>query len=276
MKRISASSFFFILIVLLLVSACRKDPLVWKINNLNNNQVHVFGHGGMGYLHRLPMNSEASLRECLAVGVDGVEVDLQLSADTVFFLFHDENLEKGSHCSGLIENQNSADLMTCEYRKGHGHKIIMASQLLSWAGGKQVVLDCKGVPASGEGRRRYARALLSMIGEHAPSRFLIESTDPDFLILLSVLSDKLRLYFYCTSLQDAVQLSKAVKLEGFTIDMRKISARDIEIAHENGLRVTLFNVSSKQENMSALGMSPDNIQTDLPRHLVEAYMKELH
>ena len=58
----------------------------------------VLGHAGAGFFtplnpfNPLPPSSLAGVRHALAQGADGVEVDVQLSQDSVLVLYHDPGL----------------------------------------------------------------------------------------------------------------------------------------------------------------------------------------
>ncbi len=55
-----------------------------------------------------------------------------------------------------------------------------------------------------------------------------------------------------------------------TIDINKISSNEIKLAHQNNLFVTLFNVKNEEDNIKAIEMNPDFIQTDKVDFLVNA------
>lgn len=54
-------------------------------------RVEVIGHGGAGHFH--PLNSPASIRKAIAIGVDRIEVDVQRSSDGHAVLVHDRVLD---------------------------------------------------------------------------------------------------------------------------------------------------------------------------------------
>ena len=113
-------------IVGLLFFACKKDVPVLEIRNLEN-KIYAFGHGGMGIKSLYPIDSFQSLTKSLETGADGTEMDLQLSADSVLFLYHAPNLSESSDCSGTIRTSKAADI-NCEY-KSLVHKGIFIAQL---------------------------------------------------------------------------------------------------------------------------------------------------
>jgi len=91
-----------IFIMLFIVSSCQKED--FDIINLNSNKISILGHGGMGIEHTYPMNSFESILNCLSIGADGTELDVQKTKDSVLVAFHDESLENSTDISGRIFN----------------------------------------------------------------------------------------------------------------------------------------------------------------------------
>jgi hypothetical protein len=57
------------------------------------------------------------------------------------------------------------------------------------------------------------------------------------------------------------------------MDWKKVTAAEIEEAHRMNLHFTLFNTTTEEENLKAIGMSPDYIQTDKLEHLLKVFKK---
>ena len=79
------------------------------IENLRGGNIQVIGHGGSGFLslfspfNALPPNSLASLSKALFVDKsDGVEIDVQMSKDSVLILYHDKKLESKTSSQGYV------------------------------------------------------------------------------------------------------------------------------------------------------------------------------
>ena len=82
-------------------TGCRK-PDIHNIKNLNNGKIMIIGHGGSGFqsvINPLPTNSAASVSKALdELEADGVELDVQLTADKQLILYHDARLESQTNC----------------------------------------------------------------------------------------------------------------------------------------------------------------------------------
>lgn len=254
------------------VVSCRKDPSLYNATNLNGGRVLVFGHGGMGRTSSLPMNSAESITKCVELGADGVEMDVRRTSDGELFLFHDVELDQLSSCGGSIEKKKAAELAGCSYRKKNGsHPIVSLRELLSSVQTEPwIALDCKMGNAF---HTDFADSLVSLLRTYgAEHRAMIESPLPMFLMYVKSLNPALKVYLYTNFADTALALAKRMPLDGVTIDIDRITEAEIRRLHDAGLHVTLFNVATKSDNFRALSMSPDNIQTDRPEHIVRSYV----
>jgi len=118
--------------ILFFISGCQKVDLE-NINNLNGGKIDVIGHGGIGFespQNALPHNSFSSLTKAVdAYGVEGVEVDIQLSADSVLFMYHDNTLETLTDCAGCILFEDSDALKNCRYRSSLRSNLFLNEKL---------------------------------------------------------------------------------------------------------------------------------------------------
>lgn len=70
--------------------------------------VEVIAH--RGFSAAAPENTLASLRAAMDVGADALEFDLQVSADGVAFLFHDDTLDRTTDATGRIREWSAREL----------------------------------------------------------------------------------------------------------------------------------------------------------------------
>jgi glycerophosphoryl diester phosphodiesterase len=92
-------NFIFIILLLVFTNCSKKE---------NNPIVDVYGHGGIS-LHRdkaiFPSNSFESIQYAIDVlDADGVEIDVQMTKDSVLVLYHDEKVEFFSNIEGCISD----------------------------------------------------------------------------------------------------------------------------------------------------------------------------
>ncbi|MDI1354716.1 MAG: glycerophosphodiester phosphodiesterase family protein [bacterium] len=269
------NALLYLCFVLIGTLSCKKDASVWQTDNLNGNTITIFGHGGMGIHSLYPLDSYESISKCIAMGADGSEMDLQMSKDSVLFVYHSQKLEEATSCHGVLFDHLSTDL-TCEYTSTV-HKNIRVIRFhdllekLNISEKNMLTLECK---LNGNSELAYLNAfanvlIAQLIEKDLLGKCLIESTNPDFLAILKSKNAKLRLFLYTTNFEIGLITAKSLNLFGMTFDMFKITKEQIEIAHENNLRIALFNQKREQDNVTSLQMNPDFIQTDKLKHLLK-------
>lgn len=252
---------------------CKKDPKITSIRNLSGGQIGVFGHGGMGIKSLLPVDSKESLLQALDMGADGTEMDLQLSSDSVLFLFHAEDLNLGTHCTGQIR-QLAAASIDCRYKSlSPGSQLVCRLEdFLFVVKDTTAILtfECKSYNLEAKDYPVFARALSKLIQKyHLQKRVFVESISSDLLLFIRQLEPQLKLFLYSEEIQETLVLADKFDFFGVTFDMNRISEKQVEEAHSRNLRVTLFNQQSTQDNQRALKLNPDFIQTDHLQNLLE-------
>jgi len=261
----SALAFFFL--------NCKKDPEILKVRNLSDGQVGVFGHGGMGIRSLLPIDSKESLTKTMEVGADGTEMDVQMSADSVLFLFHAPDLSENTGCQGSIRTKQSEEL-ECFYKslKPGTFKICRLEDFLSSLTDTNFILtlECKPYAIETKDYPLYVRTLTRSLTKHnLQMRAFIESTSVDLLLQIRQVLPAAKLFLYSEQIEETILLADTLNFFGVTFDMNRVSAAIVAKAHEKNLRVTLFNQQSKSDNIRCLQMNPDFMQTDQLEHLLE-------
>src|SRR5437016_3807591 len=100
--------------------ACRSSPNVWivaAIRRFYNVRMHtfftssrplVFAHRGGGAL--APENTMAAFANAVALGADGVELDVRLSRDGVAVVIHDDTLDRTTTLDGPVAARTVCEL----------------------------------------------------------------------------------------------------------------------------------------------------------------------
>lgn len=100
-----------------------------------------------------PENSVAAIQDCIEMGVDMVEIDVQATADGQLVLMHDDTVDRTTNGSGRVRDLTLAELKTLFLRDGIGgsdaalttHRIPTLEEALDAAEGQILVnLDAKG------------------------------------------------------------------------------------------------------------------------------------
>jgi glycerophosphoryl diester phosphodiesterase len=267
-----------VLLLSFLFFTCKKDPEIVRISNLSGGQIGVFGHGGMGIKSLLPINSKESLLAALKLGADGTEMDVQMSADSVLFLFHGAELSENTQCAGRIGEMPSKDI-DCYYKslKSEALKVITVRDFLEALSDTNCILtfELKTYDLTQKQFPVMARAISKLLREfNLLERSFVESTSPMLLLQLRQAEPKLRLFFYSEQIDTALVIADNCDFFGVTFDLNRVTAKQVEEAHQRNLRVTLFNQQTKSDNLRTLPLNPDFIQTDQLRHMLEVSGKK--
>ena len=131
--------------VLLVVGLLKVGHLIWEANapvpgplpNRHGGQIQVIGHAGSGFFtplnpfNPLPPSSLAGVEKALAQGADGVEIDVQLSQDSIPMLYHDPQLNSMTTATGCVSQRSAAALVQLPYRGGWGYDLFHDERLIT-------------------------------------------------------------------------------------------------------------------------------------------------
>lgn len=256
--------------------ACNSD-MDFKENS-SNEHIIVMGHGGMGFFHRYPMNSFESIMNCVRLGADGTEIDVQLSRDNVLYAFHDGLLEDATNLSGAIRDKESATLNECFYDKQTNSEFRLARidkvmEKLSVYPDLKFSFDCKLSPGSDNTEQYYSDfidAISRLIKDyHLQDRVYIESTDPVFLKMLVAKMPLAKRFYYASDYEDAIRYLEIDRVSGITISGENITADEIKLLHEQNVMVALFGAKSSSANKEYVKRNADIIQSDYVKDLID-------
>lgn len=121
---------------------------IYSCNKKDFKNSEIIGHAGNGLQSQNSVYHENSLESIeLAlgtVGVDAVEIDVQLSADNELWLFHDNFLDSRTTGSGCINNLSSAELSGIHYATAKSERLVRLTDLnFENYAAKQIYLDLR-------------------------------------------------------------------------------------------------------------------------------------
>lgn len=224
------------------------------------------------------MDSFESISNCLNLGMDGSELDVQMTKDSVLVAYHDTDLTGNTTLEGLIHSKNWEELKNTHYTQTLylKYRIISLEQLFSHIENLhnyKFTFDCKLNPDNTNSIQfniSYLNALVALIEKHQlENNIYIESQSEDFLSLLKQRKPEYKLFIYPTSFESGVEIALALNITGITISKRDITKEQIKIAHNNNLMVAIWNTLSESDNIEAINKNPDFIQTDEVKNLLK-------
>lgn len=119
MKRI-ALSFLMLLVAVSAFSATRAEKLIKQLHNPADGKVMVAVH--RGDWRYAPENSIEAIKHCIEMGADIVELDLQLTKDSVLIVMHDSKLDRTTNGKGNVSDHTYAEIQKLVLKNGCGIK----------------------------------------------------------------------------------------------------------------------------------------------------------
>ena len=263
-----------------LLGGCEKiEPA--KIQNLNNGKILVIGHGGSGfqsYFNPLPANSLLGVSKAIeGLHADGVEVDVQLTADKQLILYHDEFLQTQTNCSDCIAGQTAEEVLKCRYNLDASNTlrkqeplITLETVLQKFAGypkKPQIFIDTKLLNGCNPDKvpplTDFAQALATVIAKYNAHAWThVESSSVLLLQALQAQDSRLWLSFYTRNPAADIEVAAQLGVAGITVFSNEITSTQVQAAHRQGLFVTILGVKSRNGLVNAIQKNPDAIQTD--------------
>lgn len=256
--------------------SCQKNN--FNIKNLNGNKITALGHAGMGIGNTYPMNSFESISKCLNAGTDGTEFDVQMTKDGVLVAYHGYDLSEDTDLTGVINSKTWDEVKVAKYKSTLflNYSIIGLDELFSnikdlqkykFSFDTKLYLESENVDQFYE---QYITAVIALIEKYeVGENVYIESQSVDFLKKMKSLKPNYKLFIYPESFESGFDIAKSEDLYGITISTRSVTKEQIKQAHDNNLRVAIWNTHSKRDNVEAIRKNPDFIQSDKVKNLVK-------
>lgn len=229
-------------------------------------------HAGCGTACDAPANSALAVLEAMERGVDGVELDVQLSADGVLVAFHPDRLELGTNGIGLVNARVWADLRRLSVEGRPEVRLAQVKDLirLDTAGTRRWVLDVK-LFAAGDWvpyLDRFVAALRALDAEVAPlGRLRVECRDLEFLTRLHRSLPHLELGLVATDPALALGEARGRGIQWVVLPLDRTGRHVVRAAHDLGLRVSTFGATTKGDLREAWALGVDEVQLDDPAAL---------
>jgi glycerophosphoryl diester phosphodiesterase len=244
----------------------------------------VFAHRGGGAL--APENTLAAFDNGLALGADGLELDVRLSRDGVPVVHHDELLDRTTSLRGPVAERDAADLAHADA----GYAFAGRQGLYPFRG------RGIGIPTLATVLARYqdARIIIELKVNHSDLAHatIAAVRDAGALDRVCIGSFGLRVLRAARALEPAIATSAAreevrwalyrswcrwpvsrVSYQGYQVPewaglTHVVSPRFVRMAHRSGLGVQVWTVNNVDEASRLLSWGVDALITDRPDLIV--------
>lgn len=240
------------------------------------------GHRGTGPTRtqsQWPENSLAAFAAAMAQGADGIELDVELTADGELLVLHDDTLDRTTTCSGCLSAYSFAAARECRLldgaRQASGETLPTLAEVYDLLPRDALVNvelkvygDACQTPDTG-GAVLARRAAVEVQRLDAAARTLFSSFDRDALLVLKREFPQL----YAAPLVGTPSLAGIEELADLGFDAihpsHSLDAERIAAARELGLQVNLWTVNGRGYLEGAVDKQPTAIITDEPGVLAE-------
>jgi len=124
----------------------------------------IYGHRGASAIH--PENTLRAFQHALAIGVDGIELDVHATADGIPVVIHDRDVGRTTDGSGYVDEIPLARLKT--FNTGDGEHVPTLAEVLALVGGAaHLDVEIKGTGIE--------RAVLEVLAAYPIVRWAISS-----------------------------------------------------------------------------------------------------
>lgn len=241
-----------------------------------NHEVVVLGHAGMGINSFYPWNSYESIFKSLALDSDGTEMDVRMTKDSVFVLFHSNVLENETNKIGDITNLNWSEIEGARYLRPYltNYRIAKLENVLkAFEGRPDKILDLEIKPFLGNDRTQYFKTfnsnLLKLLNQYdVADNLMIEFNQKLPIELFKAENTTIPIMVF-TEYEIALQRAITYDCEGIVVSLDELDEAKIKEIHDAGKKVATFNVQSISDHKKALDLGVDIIQTDNLNYLID-------
>lgn len=277
MKKIIA-----LFIAALFLSSCLEED--FEIDNLSNSRIYVIGHGGAGFIsptNNIAENSMKSLELAIeGYNADGIEVDVQMTKDSQLVLYHDDYLRTKTSCQvGAIHQFDWDEIEHCKYKKQYFGSVFVDEGLARFdkvlekfskrKTPPQIHLDIRYNSFDPDVISRekfydiFSRKVVEMVEKYnAEDWVFCGALDINFLKQVHQKNPNIKLFLEGGNVVEMLSKRKEQDFFGIVISNADITKGEVQLAHDSGVRVAVFNLKALPANIDAVKKSPDYIITD--------------
>ncbi|MGC8586479.1 MAG: glycerophosphodiester phosphodiesterase [Candidatus Micrarchaeia archaeon] len=212
------------------------------------------GHRGAG--GDVPENTLKSFAAAIESGVNAVELDVRKTKDGKLVIFHNEKVDKLLGTKGYVSDFTLAQIKQFDIQ---GEKIPTLDEALDFIDRKveKILVEIKEPGTE--------KAILEKIkARKLEDHVIIISFHEDALRKVRELDKRIETGFIYASYKDPIATARELGAQYLLPLYRFTHTKDIERAHENGFKVIVWTINTKEEMEEFKNKGVDGIATDYP------------
>jgi len=223
-----------------------------------------------------PEHTQPAFERALAIGVDMIELDVQLSRDEELVVIHDLDLERTTSGHGPVRAHDVAHLTSLDAGRWFGsafagQRVLTLAEVIGIVGSHaRLNVEVKAPAADWD---RLAPKLTAMLRSHG----LIESTvissfETGALAAVRAVSADARigLLWQDPDFADAWDWASHLGATSFHPHWALVSSEMVDAAHRSGLQVLVWTVNDVAAMRYLLALGVDGIMSDFPERFADA------
>jgi glycerophosphoryl diester phosphodiesterase len=215
----------------------------------------ITAHRGAGYLE--PENTLRAIQRAIALGVDQIEIDTQLTRDGHLILMHDPTVDRTTKGTGYVSELTLAEIRRLD--AGLGEQVPTLEEALAVAHGKVILqIELKGsrtAPAVAQAVEAAGCVDEVILTSFVHRRLAeVRSLNPRFSTGA----------LWGRPPKDAVQQAQQIGAQALHVWYKQIDEKLIAAAHAHGLQVRAWNPDREEDMRALIALGVDAIGSDRP------------
>ena len=218
----------------------------------------MYAHRGASALH--PENTLRAFQHALAIGVDGIELDVHATADGIPVVIHDRDIGRTTDGDGYVDQITVARLET--FDAGQGERVPTLAEVLALVGDvAHLDIEIKG--------SNVEQSVLDVLAQHPTVRWAISSFDWDTLRTLRGLDPVAELWPLAERADDEL-IAVATELASPAVSLYTgaYTPENAAKLRDAGLHVMVWTVNDPREARRVEDLGAFGLCTDDPQRLM--------
>jgi glycerophosphoryl diester phosphodiesterase len=218
----------------------------------------IYAHRGISAMH--PENTLRAFRRALAIGVDGIELDVHPTADGIPVVIHDRDVGRTTDGAGYVDQIPLVQLKT--FDAGDGERVPTLAEVLALVGdAAHLDIEIKGSDVE--------RAVLDVLAQHPTVRWAISSFSWDSLRTVRRLNPVAELWPLAERAgDDLTAIADELAAPAVSLFTGAYTAQNALTLRSAGLRVMVWTVNDPQEAQRVKDLGAFGLCSDDPQRLM--------
>ncbi len=218
----------------------------------------IYAHRGASAMHS--ENTLRAFRQALAIGVDGIELDVHATADGIPVVIHDRDVERTTDGAGYVDELPLARLET--FDAGDGERVPPLAEVLALVGdAAQLDIEIKGAGIE--------RAVLDVLAGYPAVTWAISSFAWDTLRTVRELDPVAELWPLAERVgDDLIAIAAELASPAVSLFAGAYTAETAPKHRDAGLRVVVWTVNDPREAQRVADLGAFALCTDDPQRIL--------